>query len=194
MKKLFKFGLIFAAMASASLMAETYTFAQDPKDPKQTQVFKIDFAGDKINAEFCMTSDRCQKGSVSQKELSKRINGDIEQFEKLLSDKEKLLAKAKADASAKDAQIINDEAAKKKYVLLKVGPMNLPISQEMVDKGDFSIVSAALESTLSRSKAVKAIVDSGKAPAGLKTDDYSKVADVYHLVNLVLHSKPVDKK
>lgn len=189
MKKQTLIALLLGAAFIGAAHAETYEYIPDPKDPKSVQTFKVSLAGGKVSAESCLGQGRCNQGNVSVDTLSKQLKDSIAGYDKLLSDKTKLMADAKKQAAAKDAQVVNDEASKKKFVMIKAGDMTLALDMEQVGKGDFSLVPAAMESTRERYKSTLDILSSGKIPAGFKTDEYSKIAPIYQLVNIVVHSK-----
>lgn len=180
-------------LASAVFMnaahAETYEYTPDPKAPKNVQTFKVNFSSGKVSAESCLGQGRCNQGTASVDVLTKQLKASIAEYDKLLADKTKLMDDAKKQAKSKDAQIINDEASKKKFVMVSAGDMNLALDMEQVNKGDFSLVPAAMESTRERYKSTLAMLSAGKAPASFKTDEYSKIASIYQLVNVVVHSK-----
>lgn len=188
-KSLLASTLLAATILSASAVAATYEYTPDSKKPENVQKFTLDFKGGQVLAEACLGSGPCQKGQASVDALTKQLTASLTQYEKLLSNKDKLIADAKKQATSDKAQIINDEASKKKFVMISAGDMNLAIDMEQVAKNDFSLVTAAMESNKARYKDAIDLLKSGKAPDGFKTDQYPKIATVYHLTNIVIHSK-----
>lgn len=188
-KSLLTSALLAVTMLSTSAIAATYEYTPDAKKPENVQKFTLDFKAGQVSAEACLNSGPCQKGQASVDALTKKLTAAMAQYDKLLSNKDKLIADAKKQASSDKAQIINDEASKKKFVMVSAGDMNLAIDMEQVAKNDFSLVTAAMESNRTRYKDAIDLLKSGKAPDGFKTDQYQKIATVYHLTNIVIHSK-----
>lgn len=181
-KKLLIGAAIAMAMSSAA-HAETYKF------DKNTVTMEI--KGGNITGKTCHEDSKCLEAAMPVADLIKDLEKKIELYKEGMADEKALIADAKKQASAKDAQIIDDKEAKKKYVMIKAmnGDLMLPIDSESVKKGDFSLLKTAAGHHIKKMESTIELLKGGKLPESFDAkDDYSKFEPINSLFFLTLKS------
>ncbi len=179
-----------ALSATFGASAGTYTY--------QDQKLDIDFKGKEITSTLCELKDgkvvkkSCRDSKASVADLTKRLEARIDEASSLLKDKKELVDIAKKQAKAKDAVIIKDEASGSSYVMLTLAKgFNLPLDLELVEKGDFSLVTAALDANKSRYEDALKVISSGKLPKDKDAKRYADVSSMLNLQNIIEYSTSI---
>jgi len=175
-------GLAFSSLAG------TYSY--------QDQEIKINFKGDNIEVSLCkikddsVVLDLCTKNSEKTGDLIEKLTNLVVEADALLAADGGLVDKAKELASAKDAQIIKDEASGTSFVMLSITKgFNLPLDVKLIEKGDYSLVEKALTANKNRYVMALKYLESKDLPSDMKAKRYVEISEMMNLQNIVHFSK-----
>lgn len=169
--------------AMSSAMANEYSFGEE--------TYQLSFSKGAIKTSHCVKKDQCFEAESEVKTLIETLEKSLTEYKAMLADPGKIESDAKSQAnSATQDKIVEDKASGKKYIMISFGNnFNLPLDSELIEKGDFSLVVAAIQANHDRYLSAIDMLKSGKAPAKFSTDDYSKISPIASLHNIVMFSK-----
>lgn len=181
MKKM-SLALLVSLSFAASAMASDYTYGEES--------YKIAFEKGAVKTTQCRQK-KCESAEAEVKTLMASLEKHIADYAKMLETPDKLIAEAKKQTVMPEPdRVVKDPTNEKQYVMVKFGKnFNLPLDMEAVSKGDFSLVVGAMQANHDRYQLALDMLKNGKAPSAFKTDDYSKIAPVASLHNIVSFAK-----